>query len=84
MAARAKNAHWKMRDILRRQWIALGARHGIVTEDGREVQFILDDLIARTPGVVASVRAKAAGRLFRRSGREYPGWPTGCSGQADR
>lgn len=58
MAVRSKNAHWKMRDILRRHWLALGTRHGIVTEDGREVQFILDDLIARTPGVVAAVRAK--------------------------
>lgn len=58
MAMRSKNAHWKMRDILRRHWLALGARHGIVTEDGQQVQFILDDLIARTPGVVAAVRAK--------------------------
>lgn len=58
MAVRSKNAHWKMRDILRRHWLALGTRHGIVTEDGRQVQFILDDLIARTPGVVAAVRAK--------------------------
>jgi len=33
-------------------------RHGIVTEDGQQVQFILDDLIARTPGVVVAVRAK--------------------------
>lgn len=58
MAVRAKNAHWKMRDILRRHWLALGTRHGIVTDDGRQVQFILDDLIARTPGVVDAVRAK--------------------------
>lgn len=58
MAVRAKNAHWKMRDILRRHWLALGTRHGIVTEDGRQVQFILDDLIARTPGVVTRVRTK--------------------------
>jgi serine/threonine-protein kinase HipA len=58
MAVRSKNAHWKMRDILWRHWIALGTRHGIVNEDGRQVQFILDDLIARTPGVVDAVRAK--------------------------
>ena len=58
MAVRSKNAHWKMRDILRRHWLSLGARHGIVTEDGRQVQFILDDLIARTPGVVTRVRTK--------------------------
>lgn len=58
MAVRSKNAHWKMRDILRRHWLALGARHGIVNEDGRGVQFILEDLIARTPRVVSAVRAK--------------------------
>ncbi|MFT3818274.1 MAG: type II toxin-antitoxin system HipA family toxin [Rubrivivax sp.] len=58
MAVRSKNGHWKMRDILRRHWLALGTRHGIVTEDDREVRFILDDLIARTPGVVAAVQAK--------------------------
>lgn len=58
MAVRSKNAHWKMRDILRRHWLALGARHGIVTEDGRQAQFILDDLVARTPGVIAAVQAR--------------------------
>ena len=58
MAVRSKNAHWKMRDILRRHWLALGTRHGIVTENGRQVQVILDDLIAQTPGVVDAVRAK--------------------------
>ncbi|WP_436127673.1 type II toxin-antitoxin system HipA family toxin [Acidovorax sp. LjRoot117] len=58
MAVRSKNTHWKMRDILRRHWLALGTRHGIVSDDGRQVQFILDDLVARTPGVVGAVRAK--------------------------
>jgi len=58
MAVRSKNVHWKMRDILRRHWLALGTRHGIVTEDGRQAQFILDDLIARTPGVVDAAQAK--------------------------
>lgn len=58
MAVRSKNAHWKMRDILRRHWLTLGARHGIVAGDGREVAFILDDLAARTPRVIDAVRAK--------------------------
>ena len=58
MAVRSKNVHWKMRDILRRHWLALGMRHGIVTEDDRQAQFILDDLIERTPGVVNAVQAK--------------------------
>jgi serine/threonine-protein kinase HipA len=56
MAARAKNAHWKMRDILPRHWLALGARHGVVTDDGRQIQFLIDDVVARTPLVIATVR----------------------------
>jgi len=58
MAVRSKNAHWKMRDILRRHWLALGARHGVGTEDGRRVQFLIDEMVARTPHVVDAVRAK--------------------------
>lgn len=58
MAVRSKNAHWTMRDILRRHWLALGSRHGVVTEDGRPVQFLIDDIAARTPQAVAAVRAK--------------------------
>lgn len=56
MSVRAKNAHWKMRDILRRHWLAVGARHGVITEDGRPAHSIVDDLVARTPSVVATVR----------------------------
>lgn len=58
MAVRSKNAHWRMRDILRRHWVALGARHGVLTEDGREVQFLMDDLIMRTPQIIANVSAQ--------------------------
>lgn len=58
MAVRSKNVHWKMRDILRRYWLALGARHGVVTEDGRQIQFLIDDVVARTPRVIAAVRAE--------------------------
>jgi serine/threonine-protein kinase HipA len=57
MAVRSKNAHWKMRDILRRHWVALGTRHGVITEDGREVDLLINDLINRTPAVVQAVRA---------------------------
>lgn len=57
MAVRSKNAHWKMREILRRHWVALGARHGILTEDGRQVELLIDDVVARTPGVIGAVRA---------------------------
>lgn len=58
MAVRSKNAHWKMRDILRRHWVALGARHGVLTEDGRDVQFLIDDIVMRTPQVIATVSAQ--------------------------
>lgn len=58
MAVRSKNAHWKMRDILRRHWVALGARHGVLDEAGREVEHLIDDIVARTPEVIASVRTQ--------------------------
>ena len=56
MAVRAKNAHWKMREIHRRHWLEVGTRHGVVAEDGRGAQFVVDELVERTPRVVAAVR----------------------------
>ena len=56
MAVRSKSAHWKMRDILRRHWLAVGARHGVITDDGRPAGSVVDDLVTRTPDVVAAVR----------------------------
>lgn len=56
MAVRSENAHWRMRDILRRHWLAVGERHGVVTPDGRAAQFVIDDLVARTPDVIRTVR----------------------------
>jgi serine/threonine-protein kinase HipA len=58
MAVRTKNAHWKMKDILRRHWLELGTRHGVVTADGRPAQAVVDDLVARTPEALALVRAQ--------------------------
>ncbi len=58
MAVRAKNAHWKMNDIQRRHWVAVGTRHGVVTADGQPVDKLLDDLIARTPEVIHQVKRK--------------------------
>ncbi len=58
MAVRAKNAHWKMRDILRRHWVALGARHGVLDEAGRGVEPLIDDIAARTPEVIAKVQSQ--------------------------
>ena len=57
MAVRSKNVHWKMRDIHRRHWMTLGTRHGVVTDEGRQVQFLIDDVVDRTPMVISSVRA---------------------------
>jgi serine/threonine-protein kinase HipA len=58
MAVRTKNAQWRMKDILRRHWLELGTRHGVVTADGRPAQAVIDDLVARTPEVLAQVRAQ--------------------------
>ncbi|MFC4276115.1 type II toxin-antitoxin system HipA family toxin [Achromobacter aloeverae] len=57
MAVRSRNAHWKMNEIQRRHWIALGTQHGVVTADGRGAEFVVDDLVARTPDVVRTVQA---------------------------
>jgi len=56
MAVRSKNAHWKLRDILRRHWQALGERHGVLTEDGRPIEFLIDDIVTRTPDVISTLR----------------------------
>lgn len=57
MAVRTKNTHWKMHEILRRHWLALGSEHGVVTPEGHGAEFVIDDLIARTPEVIRTVRA---------------------------
>ncbi|MET0268171.1 MAG: type II toxin-antitoxin system HipA family toxin [Duganella sp.] len=58
MAVRLTNTHYKMREILRRHWIAIGERYGIVTPDGRPVAQVLEDLVERTPAVIKAVRAQ--------------------------
>lgn len=57
MAVRSKDHHWVMRDIPRRHWIAEGAEHGVVNHNAHGVEHVLEDLVARTPGVVKTVRA---------------------------
>jgi serine/threonine-protein kinase HipA len=56
MAVRATNPHWKMREITRRQWLAVGQRHGIV-----DAAALIDDLVARTPHVIAAASAALPG-----------------------
>lgn len=56
MAVRAKNTHYRMCEIQRRHWIALGQRHGVVTPDGRGTGHVLDDLAERASQVAEAVR----------------------------
>jgi serine/threonine-protein kinase HipA len=56
MAVRSRNVHWKMRDILRRHWLAVGDRYGIVALEGGGADQLLDDLVKKTPGVIDTVR----------------------------
>lgn len=56
MAVRSRNAHYKMREIQRRHWVAVGERHGVITPDGRSAQYVVDDLAQRAPRVVQTVR----------------------------
>ncbi|MGQ0597619.1 type II toxin-antitoxin system HipA family toxin [Aquabacterium sp.] len=58
MAVRGKNAHWKMHDIQRRHWVAMGKRHGVVTVDGKPAQALLDELVGRTPEVISQIRRR--------------------------
>ncbi|MEO3714985.1 type II toxin-antitoxin system HipA family toxin [Roseateles flavus] len=58
MAVRSKNPHWEMRGILRRHWLALGARYGITTEDGRPAAELIDEMIEAVPQVVDTVQAE--------------------------
>ncbi|MGM9482963.1 type II toxin-antitoxin system HipA family toxin [Roseateles sp. NT4] len=58
MAVRSKNAHWRMRDILRRHWVALGRRHGVLDEDGREADHLIEGVAAGTTDVIARVSAQ--------------------------
>lgn len=57
MAVRSTNAHWKMKEIRRRHWLALGKRFGVLDDDGHGMEAILEKLIARTPDVVAQIGA---------------------------
>ena len=58
MALRSKNAHWRMRDMLRRHWVEMGRRNGVVSESGQGVDAMIQDVIERTPGVLQSVAAQ--------------------------
>lgn len=57
MAIRSTSAHWKMKEIHRRHWTALGKRYGVHEDDGQTMEAIIDTLIGRTPQVVARMEA---------------------------
>lgn len=57
MAVRSKNTHWKIHDIQRRHWMAMGTEHGVTAPDGQDAARVIDDLVACTPTVVRTVRA---------------------------
>jgi serine/threonine-protein kinase HipA len=58
MALRSNSAHWRMRDILRRHWAAVGRRHGVVGQSGQGVDALIDDVIDRTPAALDNVTAR--------------------------
>lgn len=58
MALRCTNAHWRMRDILRRHWQEAGRRNGVVSASGQGVDSVIEDVIDRTPTALAAVAAK--------------------------
>ncbi len=58
MALRCTNAHWRMRDILRRHWEEVGRRSGIVSASGQGVDGLIQDIIDRTPVALDAVAAK--------------------------
>ena len=58
MALRSIKAHWRMQDILRRHWEELGRRSGIVSERGQDVDWLIRDVIAKSPAALDAVAAK--------------------------
>nr|WP_314624024.1 type II toxin-antitoxin system HipA family toxin [uncultured Noviherbaspirillum sp.] len=53
MAVRSKNAHYRMQDVRRRHWNAVARNNAM----GKDFNAVIDDILARTPGVVESVGA---------------------------
>ena len=58
MALRCSNAHWRMRDILRRHWHEVGRRNGMVSASGQGMDDLVKDVIDRTPAALDAVAAK--------------------------
>lgn len=70
----SKNAHWKMRDILRRHWLALGTRHGILTADGRDTARLIDETVSEVPEAIDRGKARLPQGVRRRARRSHLWW----------
>lgn len=57
MAIRSTNAHWRMKEVQRRHWLELGKRYGVLDDGGRQMDVVIDGIVARTPGVIAETLA---------------------------
>lgn len=58
MAVRSKNAHWLVNNIVRRHWLAVGTRYGIVSAKGFGVDALIEKVVQHTPAAVQMVRAQ--------------------------
>ena len=58
MAVRSKNAHWLVNNIVRRHWLAVGTRYGIVSPKGFGVDALIEKVVQHTPAAVQMVRAQ--------------------------
>jgi serine/threonine-protein kinase HipA len=54
MGVRSKNAHYRLQDIQRRHWNAVAKRNAM----GGDFEAAINDILAKTPGVVESVGAR--------------------------
>src|SRR5690606_8738150 len=61
MAIRTTNAHWRMKDILPRHWVAIGKRYGVLDDAGRTAEALVGEIAERTPGVIADIETALPG-----------------------
>lgn len=57
MAIRASDVHWKMKEVQRRHWLAIGRKYGVLDDIGRTVDALVEKIVKRTPFVIASIES---------------------------
>lgn len=57
MSIRSTNAHWKMKDILPRHWMALGKRYGVMDDEERTVEALIRHVVEQAPRIVAKIES---------------------------